>query len=74
MEEMLYTVKETAGILKCNATYVYKLIGKGLLPALKLGSMKVRKKALEKFLAECEGKDLTNLENITTLTITEGSE
>jgi hypothetical protein len=33
----------------------------GLLKALKLGSLKVRKSTLEQFLAENEGLDLTDL-------------
>ena len=37
MEPMLYTVKEVAQILKCNATRVYGLKDAGLLPFLKLG-------------------------------------
>jgi len=64
MEAMLYTVKEVAGILHTNTNYVYQIIHQGYLPALKLGSMKVRKEALEKFLIEAEGKDLSNPENI----------
>lgn len=58
--EMLYTVKEVSEILKCNVDYVHKLRKSGLLPFLKLGSYKCRKQALEAFLAEYEGKDLTN--------------
>ena len=35
---MLYTVKEVSKILKVNVSYVYKLINKKLLLAIKLGS------------------------------------
>lgn len=35
---MLYTVKEVSEILKVNVSYVYTLIKKQLLPAIKLGS------------------------------------
>lgn len=62
---MLYTVKEVAQILHTNPTYVYKLINTGLLPALKLGSYKVRHETLNKFLANYEGYDLSDLNNIT---------
>jgi excisionase family DNA binding protein len=62
--EQLYTVKEVSLILKVNVHRVYDLIRSGMLPALKLGSLKVRKEALEKFLAEYEGYDLTDLNNI----------
>ncbi len=57
---MLYTVKETAEILKTNVDYVHKLRKAGLLPFIKLGSYKVRKEAIEEFLRKHENKDLTN--------------
>lgn len=66
--EMLYTVKESAEILKTNVDYVHKLRKAGLLPFLKLGSYKVRKEALEEFLAKYEGKDLTDPYNVKELT------
>lgn len=62
---MLYTVKEVSELLHTNPTYVYKLINKGLLPALKLGSYKVRHEALDAFLMQFEGYDLTDIDNIT---------
>lgn len=64
MEEVLYTVSETAKLLKTNTNYVYSLINSGILPALKLGSLKIRKEAISEFLKKYEGKDLTNLQNI----------
>lgn len=64
MEDVLYTVSEVAKLIKTNPAYVYKLINAGLLPVLKLGSMKIRKAALEEFLAKYEGKDLTDPMNI----------
>ena len=67
MEEILYTVSETAKLLKTNTNYVYELIKKGLLPALKLGSFKIRKSALIKFVEENEGFDLTDLKNVKVL-------
>lgn len=60
MDEVL-TVKEVAQILKVNVHKVYDLIRVGLLPALKLGSLKVRKESLEKFLADYDGYDLSDL-------------
>ena len=62
--DMIFTVKETSEILKCNVDYVHKLRKAGLLPFLKLGSFKVRKEALEEFLRKYEGKDLTNPDDI----------
>ena len=64
MEDVLYTVSEVAKLIKTNPAYVYELIKADLLPVLKLGSMKVRKVALEEFLAKYEGKDLTDPKNI----------
>lgn len=45
---MLYTVKEVAG----------------LLPFIKLGTYNVRVEALEEFLRQCEGYDLTDPKSI----------
>ena len=46
---------------------MYSLIRAGLLPVLKLGSYKVRKETLTKFLAENEGKDLTAPRNVSVI-------
>jgi len=70
MEIVIYTVKEVASIIHTNTSYVYELIKKGFLPALKLGSYKVRAESLQKFLAENEGKDLTDLNKVINLSIT----
>lgn len=59
-DNILYTVKEVAALLKTNVDYVHKLRKAGLLPFLKLGQYKVRKEALIEFLCRYEGKDLTN--------------
>lgn len=61
---MCYTISEVAKLLKCNSAYIYSLIKAGLLPAIKLGSMKVRRTALLEFLEKFEGKDLTDPFNI----------
>lgn len=65
----LYTVKEVAGKLKVNVHKVYDLIHAGLLPALKLGNIKVRKESLDEFLLKYDGKDLTDINNICDLRI-----
>lgn len=57
---ILYTVSEVAKLLHTNKSYVYDLIKANKLPALKLGSKKVRAEALDMFLREYEGMDLTN--------------
>lgn len=66
-EDILYTVKEVAKLIKSNTSYVYELIDRGILPALKLGSLKVRRMALEDFLKLYEGHDLSDLGNISKL-------
>ena len=63
-ETMVYTVKEVAAILHSSPNYVYTLIRKGYLPVVRLGSIKILKRSLEKFLIENQGKDLSNLEDI----------
>ena len=65
----LYTVKEVAKNLKVNIHKVYELVNAGLLPALKLGSIKIRKESLEEFLEKYDGKDLTDLKNVCDLKI-----
>ncbi|MGG7176185.1 helix-turn-helix domain-containing protein [Clostridium paraputrificum] len=60
----LYTVAEVAKKFKTNTDYVYALIKRGHLKVLKLGSFKIR---LDRFINYAEGKDFTNLDNITEL-------
>lgn len=68
-DKMLYTVKEASATLGVNVHVVYNLIKKGLLPAMKLGSLKIRKTSLEDFISTYDGKDLSDLDNIVTLNI-----
>lgn len=63
----VYTVAEVAKILRINVNKVYELINEGLLNGLKLGSMKVTRFELIRFLKEMNGKDLSDLNNIKTL-------
>lgn len=70
-ETMIYTVKEVAKLLHCSPNYVYELIEKGYLPAIKLGSVKILKKSLDSFLLENEGNDLSDIENIRKLNVLE---
>lgn len=63
-EEILLTVQQVSKLLHCNRGYVYELIKNNLLPVLKLGSTRVRKVALENFLAKYEGYDLSDPSNI----------
>lgn len=59
MEE-LYTVKEVSKIFRTNPSYVYKLIEANLIEVLKLGSLKIKKSSLDKFLNDSVGKDLSD--------------
>ncbi len=63
-DKLVYTVQEVAKILHSSPNYIYSLIYKGYLPAIKLGSMKVLESSLEKFLIVNEGNDLSDLDNI----------
>ena len=58
---MLLTIKEVAKELKVNTNYVYRLINAGLLPYVKLGSKKVRRETLEKFLEKYDGANIDYL-------------
>lgn len=66
---MVYTVREVATILHTSPNYVYKLIDKGFLPAIKLRSVRVLKQSLEHFLIINQGKDLSNMNEIKKLEI-----
>lgn len=63
MSELL-TVKEVAKILQVNSDKTYELIRKGHLQALKLGRLKVPRWAVDEFIKSNIGKDLTDLNNI----------
>lgn len=63
-EKIIYSVREVAEMLHSSPNYIYALIEKGYLPAIKLGSYKVIKSTLEQFLIENEGNDLSDINNI----------
>lgn len=46
----LYTVTEVSKLLKVNRNFVYDLIRKGELEAVRIGSIKVRKDAVERYI------------------------
>lgn len=64
MEDNLYSVNEVAKMLKVGKNKVYELIHAGLLPVLKIGGMKIRKKSFNEFLENYEGCDLSNPYNV----------
>ena len=51
-DNILYSAHEVAKLIHSSPNYVYKLIEKGYLPAIKLGSVKILKSTLIKFLIE----------------------
>ena len=69
MEDRLYTVAEVAKILRTNVDYVYKLQRTGLLKFMKLGRLKCRAKTLEAFLADFDGMDISDPENVQPISI-----
>lgn len=47
---MLLSVSEVAKMLKVNRNFVYKIINNGELEAVKIGSIKIREKALNEYI------------------------
>ena len=47
---MLLSVSEVAQLLKVNRNFVYKIINNGELEAVKIGSIKVKKEALNQYV------------------------
>ena len=68
-ETMVYTVKEVAEMLHTSPNSIYKIIENGYLPALKLGSVKILKSTLLKFLIDNEGNDLSDINCIKKLDV-----
>lgn len=62
--DSLFSVKEAAKYLGISKNKVYDLIYSGLLPAIKIGGLKIRSTSLQNFLATYEGYDLTDINNI----------
>ena len=67
MELYLLTVKDVAERLKVNVNYVYELIKKGHIEALRLGSMKITNAELDRFISSASGNDFSNLDNVVPL-------
>ena len=49
-DQMLLTVAEVAKMLRVNRNFVYKIIKDGELEAVRVGSIKVKKEALTKYV------------------------
>lgn len=59
--DALLTVREVADTLQIGKNAVYGLIQQGVLPGTKLnGQFKVRRRALETWMASLDGMDLTD--------------
>ncbi|WP_252247815.1 helix-turn-helix domain-containing protein [Clostridium sp. ZS6] len=74
MEPVLYTVSETAELLKINRNSVYDLLKHNVIKGLKLGSLKITRNELLNFLEENNGKDLSNLKEIKELNFDKGED
>ena len=51
---MLLSVSEVAKLLKVNRNFVYKIINNGELEAVKIGSINVRREALNRYVERCK--------------------
>ena len=59
LPQLVYTVEETASILKVSNKSVYRLIDRGLLKASNaLRHLRITHKSLEEFLAKTSGEEL----------------
>lgn len=56
----LLTIKEVAEIINCNVSFVYKLNEAKVIKMMKLGSLKMRRIELDRFLEQIEGMDYTD--------------
>mgnify|MGYP002672864736 CR=1 FL=1 len=68
-EQILYNVADQTKILHIGKNKIYELIKAGIIPALNIGGLKVRRQAVTKFLEEYEGFDLSDVKNIKKLEI-----
>ena len=51
---MVYTVSEVASMLKVNRNFVYDLIKRGELKAIRIGSIKIKREDLEAYVNDQE--------------------
>lgn len=49
-DDVVYTISEVSKLLKVNKNFVYGLIKSGELKAIKIGSLKIKKKDLCEYL------------------------
>lgn len=63
--DRLLSVKEVCGVLCMDKNRVYSLIKSGVLPSIKVGSYRVSASAVDYFISNNIGKDVTDPFNIT---------
>ena len=56
----LLRVQDVARTLNVSVNYANMLVQRGVIPGLRMNGMKVRRRALEEWMAAMEGKDLTD--------------
>ena len=56
----LLRVQDVARTLNVSVNYANMLVQWGVIPGLRMNGMKVRRRALEEWMAAMEGKDLTD--------------
>lgn len=62
-DKMLYTIRQAADLLGISPNKLYDLIHAGRIKCIKLGSMKVSKTEIDRFIEQSQGKDLTDPKN-----------
>ena len=57
----VFTVAETAEILRCSEGFVRRILTCGLMRYMKIGDIKIRSEALDEFLERFDGEDVTKI-------------
>ena len=57
----VFTVAETAEILRCSEGFVRRILNCGLMRYMKIGDIKIRSEALDEFLEKFDGEDVTTI-------------
>ena len=63
-EKLLYSFKEVGDLIGKYPYQVYPLIYSGILPAMRIGSLKVARDDLLRFIAKYKGMDISDPDNI----------
>ncbi len=57
-KQYVYTVKETAKLLKTNVNLIYEMINQKQLKAIRIGAYKITAKEIDRYLSECDNEVL----------------